>query len=43
MVIVNEKKYFPIDLISIKKKNKKTIVWFIQVSKYLDQVFGLVF
>ena len=38
MVIVNEKKYFPIDLISIKKKNKKTIVWFIQVSKYFTDI-----
>ena len=38
MVLVDGKKYFPIDIISVKKEKKKTIVWFIQVSKYLSDI-----
>lgn len=39
MVKVNDKKYFPIDIVSIKKdKGKMTKIWFIQVSKYLTDI-----
>ena len=38
MVLVDGKKYFPIDIISVRKEKKKTIVWFIQVSKYLSDI-----
>ena len=38
MVVVDGKKYYPIDIVSVKKDKKKTIVWFIQVSKYLSDI-----
>jgi Holliday junction resolvase len=38
MVVVDGKKYYPIDIISVRKDKKKTIVWFIQVSKYLSDI-----
>lgn len=39
MVKINGKKYFPIDIVSVKKgKGKNTKVWFIQVSKYLSDI-----
>ena len=39
MVKVDGKKYFPIDIVSVKKgKGRMTKVWFIQVSKYLTDI-----
>lgn len=38
MVLVDGKKYFPIDIVAIKKNKKKTVVWFIQVSKYFSDI-----
>ena len=38
MVIVDGKKFFPIDIVSVKIVKKKTLVWFIQVSKYLSDI-----
>lgn len=38
MVKINNKKYFPIDIVSVKKVKGITKVWFIQVSKYLSDI-----